>query len=84
MISIEFDADGDGHTLYTDDIDLRLIGKLTDIHRASHIEFDQDRQEWCVIHGDTKQIIYRHSSRERCIAWEQQNLGPEGEYYETN
>ena len=65
-------ADGDCHGLYTEVIDLSLLGNLN-VARAMTIEFDNRLQAWRVSdqEGD---CLYCSPSRELCLAWERQHL----------
>ena len=69
-IILKFDPQGVGHCLYTEEVDLSLLGSLQ-IARASHIEFNHARQEWEVRDAEGA-ILYRHASRASCLHWEQQ------------
>jgi hypothetical protein len=58
--------------LYTEEVDLSLLGEL-DIQRACSIEFDNTAQAWRVFdpEGD---CLYCSPSRETCQAWEQKHM----------
>ena len=63
-----FDPDGTGHCLYTESIDLAVLGTLV-LTRATTIEFDQPSQQWEV--RDTPgEVLFRDPSRARCLDWE--------------
>jgi len=67
--TITFYPDGTGQCLYTEVIDLSVLGSL-EIERASNIEFDNKRQVWRVM--DLKgQPLYEDKSRQTCLEWEQ-------------
>jgi len=74
---LEFDENGDIVTLYTDEIDLYELGVIGGVRRASHVEFDQARQEWMVRTPDGE-VVHRDRNRERAIEWEIWNFGPGG------
>ena len=69
---LKFDSSGAGHCLYSELIDLRLVGPL-DIQRAANIEFNPAIQQWEVRDRDG-QILHSHRSRAICLAWEQQHF----------
>ena len=65
---LRFHADGRGSGLYTEAIDLQVIGSLQ-VNRASRIEFNASTQQWEV--SDLNGIrLFTHSSRQRCLDWE--------------
>lgn len=78
--TIEIDEQGNIRTLYTDQIDLYELGLVTDVKRASHVEFNQEDQTWEVILPNG-QVIHRERNRERAIEKEIELVGPGGEYY---
>lgn len=65
---ISIAPDGTLTALYTDQIDLRAIGKLT-VDRASEIEFDHDAQTWFIRFPDGT-TVPNFASREDAIACE--------------
>jgi hypothetical protein len=68
---LTFDAQGEGHCLYTETLDLCAIGSL-EIVRASQIEFNNESKEWEVISGSDSNVLFSNHSRAACLAWEQQ------------
>ena len=65
-------ANGEGHGLYTEAIELGSIGRLT-IRRATTIEFHEAVQKWEVRDaGGT--LLHTHPSREACLAWEHRHF----------
>lgn len=69
---LTFGADGRGHCLYTEAIDLQSIGTLA-VVRAMTIEFNPATQQWDVT--DTGgAILFSDASRSRCLAWEHQHF----------
>lgn len=80
---LEIDETGNVSCLYTDEINLYDIGMVQNVTRASHIEFDEQTQEWIVIHAKSCEILFRHKNRESAIEWEIENLKPGGKYYEN-
>jgi hypothetical protein len=61
--------------LYTDAIDLRILGRLQ-VYRATDIRFCEQSQEWRVRCASTGALLHTDPSREACLAWERDNLGP--------
>ena len=76
IAEIEFRADGRGHCLYTDALDLQRIGPLT-CRRANTIEFNASTQQWEVRAANSATLLYTHLSRQACLDWERANLKPE-------
>ena len=73
--NLRFDSRGQIDCLYTEAIDLRSLGKL-EITRATDIRFNQASQQWEVHEAETDVVIFSHTSRSECLAWENQNLQP--------
>ena len=73
--SLTFTPDGQVLGLYTEVVNLSLLGKLR-INRATKIEYDNKLQHWCVFntHGAH---LYSHKSRKACLEWERR-------YFNTN
>ena len=61
--------------LYTEAIDLRSLGPL-EVYRATDIRFCKKSQEWIVRSAVTGERLHADPSREACLAWERDNLGP--------
>ena len=61
--------------LYTDAIDLRLLGRL-EVYRATDIRFCEQSQEWRVRCAATGLLLHTDPSRKACLAWERDNLAP--------
>lgn len=74
------DEEGDVHTLFTEEIDLREIGRIENVHRASHVIFDEASQEWTVKCAFTSRIVHRDPSRAAAIAWEVEHFQPGGDF----
>lgn len=81
---LEIDANGNISTLYSDEIDLYQLGQVTQVRRASHILFNQEKQWWEVVDAKTKEIVYQNKLRDKCIEWEIENFQPSGKYYNEN
>lgn len=73
--TLRFDPCGQVDCLYTEAIDLRALGKL-EITRATDIRFNETSQQWEVHKAETDVVIYSHTSRSECLAWENANLQP--------
>jgi len=71
-MTIRFDPSGDGHCLYTEDIDLREIGPLL-IDRATNVEFSEAAQTW-EVHDRSGEVLFSDPSRATCLEWERENL----------
>jgi hypothetical protein len=67
-----FDSTGHGFCLYSELIDLQLIGELK-INRASQIEFNNQTQQW-EVKNLSGRVLFSHTQRKECIEWEHQNL----------
>ena len=80
-IVLDIDTEGDVHCLYTDEIDLFKIGVVTDVRKASNVEFNEEDQCWEVLSLDGK-VLYTNSSREAAIEWEISAFSPDGTHYE--
>lgn len=74
-LTLDFDAEGVGHCLYGEAIDLQSLGSLT-VRRASHIEFNPTTQQWEVLPPDGGKPLFNHPSRSQCETWEHNNLHP--------
>lgn len=55
MLEVTITKDGEVQCLAPDDLDLRDVGSLH-VRRASHVEFDNDRQRWLVTLPNGKEI----------------------------
>jgi len=67
---LKFDLAGNGHCLYTEAIDLSLLGAL-DIVRASSIEFNNQTQQWEIKSAEGS-VLFADPSRLTCLDWELQ------------
>lgn len=79
-IVLDIDLEGNVHTLYTDKIDLFSIGKVTNVRKASNVEFDENRQKWQVISLEGE-VLYEDRSREAAIEREIELFSPGGTHY---
>jgi hypothetical protein len=61
--------------LYTEAIDLRALGRL-EVFRATDIRFCERSQQWKVRCASTGKLLHSDPSRENCLSWERDNLGP--------
>jgi hypothetical protein len=69
---LTFTANGEGHGLYTEAIELSAIGRLT-IRRATTIEFNETSQQWEVRDAGGA-LLHTHPSRGACLAWEHRHF----------
>jgi hypothetical protein len=69
---LTFNTQGNGSCLYSELIDLQSIGQL-EVTRATTIEFNHGTQQW-EVKDAYSQILFTHSSRSLCLAWEQQHF----------
>ena len=70
LASLLFKPDGTCAGLYTEVIDLSLLGRLR-IMRAFTVEFDNDKQAWRVKDGRGF-ALFTSPSRQECLDWEKQ------------
>lgn len=73
--TLRFQQDGYIACLYTEAIDLRVLGRLH-VYRATDIRFNQKSQQWVVRCATTGKLLLTDPSRDACLAWERANLGP--------
>lgn len=79
-IVLEIDKEGNMHGLYTDEIDLFSIGRVTNVHKASNVEFNETEQMWEVSSLDGE-VLYKDQNREAAIEWEIKNFSVGGPYH---
>ena len=82
-ITLDIDPNGDIHLLYTDEIDLFAIGLVTNIRKASNVEFNEAEQTWEVLSLDDK-VLHTNPNREKAIEWEIEAFSPGGTHYEKS
>jgi len=80
-ITLEIDNDGNVHGLYTDAINLFSLGQVTNVRKASNVEFNEKKQMWEVT-SLSGVVLFSHKNREYAINWEIDNFSPGGKYYE--
>jgi len=73
--TLRFDPNGQVACLYTETIDLRVLGRLQ-IVRATDIRFNESAQLWETRHADTGEVLFSDPARGVCLRWEQENLQP--------
>lgn len=78
--TIEIDEYGNIHTLYTDEIDLFCLGKVTNVRKASNVEFNETQQVWEVLSLDGE-VLHTHKHRDEAISWEIEMFSPSGPLY---
>ena len=76
----EITPEGDLHGLYTDEINLFSVGRVTDVKKASNVEFNQDEQVWEVLSLEGE-VLHKTSNRNSAIDWEIEAFSPGGKYY---
>lgn len=79
-IVLEIDKEGNVHGLYTDEIDLFSVGRVTNVHKASNVEFNETEQVWEVLSLEGK-VLHRNINREAAINWEIIQFSPGGKHY---
>jgi len=79
-IIFEICEKGNLHGLYTETIDLLALGMVTDVHKASNVEFCEEKQMWQILSLDGE-ILYENSHREEAIEEEIKIFSPGGKYY---
>lgn len=80
--AFEIDADGNIHTLYTDEIDLFAIGKVSNVRKASNVEFNEEKQVWEVLSLEGE-VLYEHKNRDKAIEWEISQFQPGGPLHDN-
>jgi len=73
--TLRFDQTGLIACLYSESVDLRLLGRLQ-VVRATDITFDEAGQCWEVRCASSRRLLHSDPSREACLVWERSNLGP--------
>ncbi|MEI7911834.1 MAG: hypothetical protein WCK77_19560 [Verrucomicrobiota bacterium] len=71
--TLRFNPGGSIDCLYTEAIDLRVLGRLQ-VFRATDIRFCGKCQLWKVRCATTGKLLLSDPSREACLAWERQNM----------
>jgi hypothetical protein len=79
-VILEVNDDGNLHGLYTDAVDLFAVGPITNVTKASNVEFNEAAQKWEVMSLDGE-VLYTNSNREKAIEWEIDAFSPGGKYY---
>ena len=93
MIKLHITLDGSVQALWTDDIRWVCLGSVH-VRRASHVEFDDRRQCWCVREAmpngvlrrwlqrlfgrPTGRVLHRAASRSLALTWEHEHFQPGG------
>lgn len=78
---LEITAEGNVETLWSDQLDLYALGRITNVRNASTVEFNEQDQIWEVIDASDGQVVHRDRNREKAIEWEIANFGPGGPLY---
>ena len=74
--TLRFTPGGRIDCLYTEAVDLRVLGRLQ-VVRATDIRFNPATQQWDVHAAATGAVLFSHALRTECLAWEHQNLQPQ-------
>ena len=74
--TLRFNTGGHVDCFYTEMIDLHVLGRLK-VTRATDIRFNALSQQWEVIHANSNERMFSHSSRKQCLQWEHDNLQPQ-------
>jgi hypothetical protein len=93
MIKLRITTDGRICGLWTDAVPMQDIGPVH-VRRASHVEFDDRQQRWCVrtaaprsllqrllrwLPGQTPgTVLHRAATRGEALAWEREHFQPGG------
>lgn len=77
MISLQITADGGVQMLQDDAVDLRELGEI-EVTRASHVEFDNEKQMWFVQSARTGKFLYWAKTRTEALAYEKEWYSPDG------
>lgn len=93
MIKLRIMPDGRIRGLWTDEVQLCELG-IVRVRRASHVEFDDRQQCWCVRDASPKtwlsrwlsrllrqpigRVLHRATSRASALAWEHEHFEPGG------
>lgn len=70
---LTFDTAGGARGLYTDDIPLASLGRLT-CRRVSRIEWNEPGQTWEVRPARGNRVLFRAVSRAVCVDWERERF----------
>lgn len=70
--------EGGVQMLHDDVAALETLGKV-EISRASHVEFDNEKQKWFVQSAKTMKVLGFFDSRELALAWERDFYSPGGD-----
>lgn len=79
-IVLDIDQTGDVHCLYTDRINLFDIGRVTNVRKASNVEFNESEQTWEILSLEGE-VLYKNKNREAAIEFEIEVFSPGGKYY---
>ncbi len=82
--------------LWSDDLHITELGPVR-VRRASHVEFDDSQQCWCVLAPASgsrmrrllqrllglrqKQVLHRAATRSTALDWEREHFGPGGRHW---
>jgi len=78
---LEIDDEGNLHGLYTDEIDLFGVGQVSNMRKASNVEFNESEQVWEVL-SLCGEVLHKNSNRQAAIDWEIVCFSPGGDRYD--
>lgn len=64
--------------LHDDLAEIETFGHVT-TKRASHVEFDNDRQKWYVQSARTEKMLGYFDTRQQALEWEKNYYSPDGQ-----
>ena len=82
-VVLGIDPSGNIHCLYTEEIDLFSIGKVTNVRKASNVEFNEPKQMWEVSSLDGE-VLHTNRDRGAAIEWEIEAFSPGGVHCNEN
>lgn len=79
-VILDIDEIGDVHCLWTDDINLFDIGLVTNVRKASNVEFNEVEQMWEVLSLEGE-VLHQNKNREAAVEFEIEAFSPGGNFY---
>lgn len=73
--------DGGVQMLHDDTAEIETLGKVS-VKRASHVEYDNERQQWYVQSAATLKILEYFNTRDEALSWEKEYYSPKGKGWE--
>lgn len=79
MITLQVTPEGGIQMLHDDAVDLTELGEI-EMSRASHVEFDNQKQGWFVQSAKTLKILAEgFKTRAEALTWEKKFYSPDGD-----